>query len=62
VRDRGESGFRQGPPALAGGWAPGIQRNDTEAFQVMAEHERLVRLMEALAGQEKARFGGMSNP
>jgi hypothetical protein len=53
VRDRGEHGLRTGPPALASDWAPGIQRNDTAAFEAMAEHERLVRFMEALVGQQK---------
>jgi hypothetical protein len=52
VRDRGEYSFRQGPPELAGGWAPGIQRNDTAAFQMMAEHERLVKLFESTGWKE----------
>jgi hypothetical protein len=51
VRDRGEP-CRNGEPELAGGWAPGLQRNDTAAFQAMAEHERLVKLFESTGWKE----------
>jgi hypothetical protein len=61
VRDRGESGFRQGPPALSSGWCTSLTRDYAADFQARAEHERMVRFMEALAGQEKARFRGVSN-
>jgi hypothetical protein len=62
VRDRGEYSFRQGPPELAGGWCGSLTRDYAGDFQARAEHERLVRLAEALVGQEKARFGGGIKP
>jgi hypothetical protein len=38
-----------------------LTRDYAQDFQMMAEHERLVRLMEAMVRQDKARFGGVSN-
>jgi hypothetical protein len=62
VRDRGEYSFRQGPPELSSGWAPGLARDYGRDFREMAAREQMMRLYEMAAGQEKARFGGVSNP